>query len=62
MWLINLAAHIGDSGNDLNALPEIGTFIAMENAMDEVKEVAHYIGPSFENSGIAKLFKDLKEI
>lgn len=56
------AAHIGDSGNDLNALPEIGTFIAMENAMDEVKEVAHYIGPSFENSGIAKLFKDLKEI
>ncbi|VDR42556.1 HAD hydrolase family protein [Mycoplasmopsis caviae] len=56
------AAHIGDSGNDINALPEVGTFIAMGNAMDEVKAVANYIGPSFENCGISKLFEELGEI
>lgn len=56
------ACHIGDTGNDINSLPEIGTFIAMGNATDEVKKHAKIIAPDFRNSGLYKLFKSLKEI
>lgn len=56
------SCHIGDTGNDTNCLPEIGTFIAMGNATDEVKKYASIIAPDFRDSGLAKLFKELGEI
>lgn len=54
--------HIGDIGNDTNALPEIGSFIAMGNATDEVKSFAMKIAPDFRNAGLAKLIKELENM
>ncbi len=56
------SVHIGDTGNDINALPEIGSFIAMGNAIDEVKAHACYIAPEFRDGGISKLIKELENI
>ena len=65
-YLLNIdpkeCVHIGDTGNDTNALPEIGSFIAMGNATDEVKSFAMKIAPDFRNAGLAKLIKELENM
>lgn len=44
----------GDAGNDIHMIEYAGLGIAMENAFDEVKEVANYITKSNEDDGVAK--------
>ena len=44
---------IGDSGNDYAILEAAGLGIAMENASEDIKEVADYITDSNENDGVA---------
>lgn len=44
----------GDGMNDLEMLKAAGLGIAMENAMEEVKQAADYITDTNENNGVAK--------
>ena len=43
----------GDSYNDLPLLQECGLAIAMGNAPDELKAIAHYVAPSVDDDGLA---------
>ena len=45
---------IGDGANDISLLAKAGLAIAMENAVDELKEVADYVTPDVEHSGVAQ--------
>jgi hypothetical protein len=45
---------IGDAPNDLHMIAYAGLGVAMENAFDEVKEVANFITSSNDESGVAK--------
>lgn len=44
----------GDSGNDLPMVPYVGTFVAVDNASDEVKAQATCIVDSMWEDGVAK--------
>ncbi|MEI6327159.1 MAG: HAD family hydrolase [Candidatus Roizmanbacteria bacterium] len=44
---------VGDSGNDITLLNFCGTKIAMGNATDRLKELAHHIAPTVEEDGLA---------
>jgi hypothetical protein len=44
---------IGDGTNDIPLLSSVGLAVAMGNAPDEVKAVAHYITLDVEHSGLA---------
>lgn len=44
---------VGDAGNDIDMLKYAGLGVAMENAFDEVKEVASYITKSNNDHGVA---------
>jgi len=44
----------GDDKNDLEMLEKCGIGVAVENALDEVKEVAKYICEANNNDGVAK--------
>lgn len=48
---------IGDAENDLAMIKFAGIGVAMENAVDTVKEVATYITDTNDNSGVAKAIK-----
>ena len=48
---------IGDNENDISMIKYAGLGIAMANAIDEVKESAHYITDSYKNDGVAKAIK-----
>jgi len=43
---------IGDGHNDVSLLNACGLKIAMGNAVDELKAIAHYIAPSYIDDGI----------
>ena len=45
---------IGDSGNDLTLLYEVGCSVAMGNADEEVKEIANYKTTTNDEDGVAK--------
>ena len=45
---------LGDSFNDYSMFTEFKNSFAMENAIDEIKEIAAYITDSNDNSGVAK--------
>lgn len=45
---------IGDQGNDLSMIKAAGTGVAMENAIDEVKQNAQFITANNNESGVAK--------
>jgi Cof subfamily protein (haloacid dehalogenase superfamily) len=45
---------IGDSVNDIGALRFAGLGIAMDNACDELKKIAHKITDNCENGGVGK--------
>jgi hypothetical protein len=44
---------IGDGTNDIPLLSLVGLAIAMQNAPDEVKAVAHYVTLDVDHSGLA---------
>ena len=44
----------GDGMNDFEMLKAVGFGVAMENAMEEVKQAADYITDTNENNGVAK--------
>jgi hydroxymethylpyrimidine pyrophosphatase-like HAD family hydrolase len=44
---------LGDGQNDIDMLTRAGLAVAMENAMDEVKDVADFITLTNNNSGVA---------
>ena len=46
-------AAIGDSYNDFSLLTSAGLKIAMGNAVDEIKAIADYIAPSYQEDGVA---------
>lgn len=53
----------GDSQNDLTMLDYVGVGVAMENAVDEVKNVANFVTTSNDENGIAKaLYKYIPEV
>lgn len=45
---------IGDSHNDLEMLSIVGVAVAMGNAVDEVKEIAHHVVSSNNEHGVAE--------
>ncbi|WP_010531772.1 Cof-type HAD-IIB family hydrolase [Lentibacillus jeotgali] len=45
----------GDGGNDIEMLKHVKYGFAMENASDEVKNIANYIAPSNEESGVLEI-------
>lgn len=47
------AMAFGDGGNDMEMLKHVRYGVAMGNARDEVKKVAHYVTQSVDNGGIA---------
>ena len=47
----------GDSENDKEMIIACGFGVAMENATDDVKEVANYITSSNEEDGVAKVIE-----
>lgn len=48
---------IGDAGNDVAMIEYAGLGVAMENAFDEVKEIASYVTRSNDNDGVAHVIK-----
>ncbi|WP_027107600.1 Cof-type HAD-IIB family hydrolase [Lacticigenium naphthae] len=52
----------GDGMNDIEMISDVGTGVAMGNAVDEVKQKADYITESHNNHGIALALKHLKLI
>jgi HAD superfamily hydrolase (TIGR01484 family) len=44
----------GDSGNDLPMRPHVGTFVAVDNASDEVKAIADNVVDGIGEDGVAK--------
>ena len=43
---------IGDAPNDVGMLQLAGVAVAMENAVDVVKQVAHWIAPTNDDHGV----------
>ncbi len=51
----------GDSTNDLSIISQVGLGVAMENALNEVKEQAKKVTLSNDNEGIAYFLENLKK-
>jgi len=49
----------GDNFNDLSMKDYVGTFVAMGNGEEYVKEQAHYVTTSNDDSGVAKGIEEL---
>jgi hypothetical protein len=49
---------IGDGNNDISLLSSVGLGIAMENATDELKAVAHHVTLTVERSGVAAAVRE----
>ena len=47
----------GDGGNDIDMLKHAGIGIAMENARDDVKEIADFITTSVDDDGITNALR-----
>ena len=47
----------GDGNNDLKMLKEVGTGVAMVNAIPSVKEAADYVTLSNDEEGVAKFIE-----
>ncbi len=48
---------IGDSYNDFPLLMACGLKVAMRNAVPEIKEIADYIAPSYEEEGVVEVLE-----
>lgn len=53
----NQIMGIGDQENDLSLVQHAGIGVAMDNAIDEVKEIADYITKSNDQGGVAHAIK-----
>lgn len=53
------AVGFGDSGNDMSMRPAVGTLVAMDNASEELKEIADYLAPHAGEDGVARLLEHL---
>ena len=49
---------VGDSYNDLVLLEACGLRIAMGNAPDELKSIAHHIAPTVDEDGLAAAIEE----
>lgn len=49
---------VGDAGNDIHMLKYAGLGVAMENAFEEVKEIADYITKSNSEDGVAHVIDE----
>lgn len=58
---IKKCAHIGDSKNDLLALPYVGYLVAMGNAETEIKQAASFIGEDYTNGGLARTIQKFEK-
>ncbi len=62
-WHYGIAAHevavFGDALNDISMLKVAGLAVAVDNAMPEVKEVAHLIADSATDCGVAKVIEKI---
>ncbi|MGX9339161.1 HAD family hydrolase [Mycoplasma sp. 125] len=52
--------HFGDSGNDTSTIPYVGAFIAMNNALKNIKIQAKWVAGSYKKSGVAKAVKKIE--
>jgi len=52
---------VGDDVNDISMICEAGLGVAMGNAPEEVKEVAHWVAPSQEEDGLVAVIERLLE-
>ena len=52
----------GDGINDKEMFELVGNGIAMGNAIEEIKEIAHYVTDTVDNDCITKAFKKLFNI
>jgi len=50
----NMVVAFGDDKNDFEMIKNCGIGVAVENALDEVKNVANYIGETNNNDGVAR--------
>ena len=48
---------IGDSYNDFSFLMACGLKVAMGNSVKEIKEIADYIGSSYQEDGVARIIE-----
>ena len=48
--------HVGDTSNDIPAFIALGSGIAMDNALDSVKENADYITSHYRKNGLKNVF------
>lgn len=48
----------GDYLNDLELLRSVGESYAMENALDELKQIAKYVAPSNNDEGVMKVIRE----
>jgi len=49
----------GDSMNDMEMLRHAPISVAMGNAIDDIKKIAHYVADDVDKDGIAKMLKQL---
>lgn len=56
---ISEVIFFGDGENDLELIENVGIGVAMENAIEKVKEKASYVTASNDNDGIAKYLKSI---
>ena len=56
---MRLVVAFGDSYNDMSMMDAVGFSIAMGNAIDELKDSAHYITESNDNDGVAQAVERL---
>ncbi|MBU4690206.1 HAD family hydrolase [Mycoplasma sp. ES3157-GEN-MYC] len=60
---IKTAMHIGDSGNDVTAKPEIGYLMAVANSMDEIKSIADFVSDhDYKNGGVGKIMSEIEHL
>ncbi|PZW00588.1 HAD family hydrolase [Metamycoplasma auris] len=52
--------HFGDSGNDTSSIPYVGAFVAMKNALRNVKSQAAWVAGSYKNSGVYNAIKKIE--
>lgn len=55
----NQIVGIGDSYNDYPLLSACGYKVAMENAPEELKKIADFIAPSYQDNGVALIINKL---
>lgn len=53
-WRLEEIIGVGDSYNDLEFLELCGLKVAMGNATSDIKKIADYVAPTYEDEGVAR--------